>query len=91
MGIIWNGKIGCGENLARILKNTMAKFGTKFPEHGIRTSIHTKFSQGSCVLGIELGVTGTTVQYFNNSTTTRACYSYVKQGSYLEHDVVVLI
>ena len=35
--------------------NTMAKFDTKFPDHVIRTSIHTELSQQ-----------GYTMQYFNN-------------------------
>ena len=69
--------------------NTMAKFGTKFPDHGIRTSIHPKFSQTLCTLGIESRRSASAMQYFNNSTTTRVCCCHVKQGSYLEHDVVL--
>ena len=65
--------------------NTMAKFGTTFPDHGIRTSIHTKFSQRNFVLGIERGVSGSTVQYFKNYHESLVS----KQGSYLEHDVVL--
>ena len=38
---IWNGKIRCGEILARFL-NTTAQCGTKFPDCGMRTSIHRK-------------------------------------------------
>ena len=69
--------------------NTIANFGTTFPDHGIRARGHTKFSYTNHALRIEPGTSDPTVQYFDNSTTTKASYYYVKQGSYLEHDVVL--
>ena len=72
----WNGQNLEWQSSVKIrpkFLSPMAKFGTTCPDHCIRTGVHTAFSQGNCALGIEPRASGSTMQYFNNSTTTRAC------------------
>ena len=88
MGIVWSGEIWCGEKLAQILK-----FNGKIWDNISRSWHKNKHTHqilpGKLCLGIKPGGSGSTVQYVNNSTTTRASYCSVKQDSYLEHDVVL--